>query len=48
MVRVVPLALLIPPGVVTGRWLVEPVSPRVFERIVLAMLVVGAIYLLSS
>lgn len=46
--RVVPLALLIPPGVVTGRWLVERVSPRVFERIVLVLLVVGAIYLLST
>ncbi|WP_370327849.1 sulfite exporter TauE/SafE family protein [Euzebya sp.] len=44
--RVLPFALLIWPGVVTGRWLVDRISRQVFERIVLALLVVGAIYLL--
>jgi uncharacterized membrane protein YfcA len=46
MVRVVPFALLIWPGVVVGRWLVERVDAVVFERLILVLLLVGAIYLL--
>lgn len=46
MVRVVPFAALIWPGVAVGRWLVQRVPATVFERIILALLVLGAVYLL--
>lgn len=46
MLRILPFALLIWPGVVLGRWLVRRAPARVFERIILVLLVVGAIYLL--
>lgn len=46
MVRVVPFAVLIWPGVAAGRWLVQRVPALVFERIILSLLVLGAIYLL--
>lgn len=46
MVRVVPFALLIWPGVIVGRWLVQRVSATLFERVILTLLVLGAIYLL--
>lgn len=46
MLRVLPFAVLIWPGVVLGRWLVRRVPSGVFERIILVLLVLGAIYLL--
>lgn len=46
MVRVVPFAVLIWPGVAVGRWLVQRVPATVFERVILALLVLGAVYLL--
>ena len=46
MLRVVPFALLIWPGVAVGRWLVQRVPATVFERLILALLVLGAVYLL--
>jgi len=46
MVRVVPFAVLIWPGVAAGRWLVQRVPARVFERVILTLLVLGAIHLL--
>jgi uncharacterized membrane protein YfcA len=48
MVRVVPFAALIWPGVAAGRWLVQRVPATVFERAILALLVLGAIYLLRG
>ena len=41
-----PVAVLLVPGVLAGRWLVHRVDARVFERVVLVLLVVGAVYLL--
>lgn len=46
MLWLAPLGTLIVPGVALGRWAVRRVSPVVFERVVLALLVVGAVYLL--
>lgn len=46
VVRLVPLAVFLVPGVVVGRLLVDRVDRRRFERIVLTLLVVGALYLL--
>lgn len=46
MLQVLPFALLIWPGVALGRWLVRRVPVLVFERLILALLVVGAVYLL--
>jgi uncharacterized membrane protein YfcA len=46
MLQVLPFAALIWPGVVLGRWLVRHASAQVFERIILGLLVVGAVYLL--
>lgn len=46
MLRMLPLAVLIVPGTMAGRWLVDRVDDVVFERIVLALLVIGAVYLL--
>ena len=48
MVRVVPFAVLIWPGVAVGRWLVKRVAAVVFERIILTLLVLGAAYLLVA
>jgi len=44
--RLAPLAVLLVPGVLVGRWLVRRIDARVFERVVLVLLVVGAVYLL--
>ena len=44
--RLAPLAVFLVPGVVLGRRLVDRVDRRLFERIVLTLLVVGSIYLL--
>lgn len=46
MLRVLPFAVLIWPGVLLGRWLVQRVAADVFERTILALLAVGAGYLL--
>ena len=46
MVRVVPFALLIWPGVTAGRWLVQRIDAAVFERLILVLLLAGAVYLL--
>lgn len=46
MLQVLPFALLIWPGVAMGRWLVRRVAAQVFERVILVLLVVGAVYLL--
>ncbi len=41
-----PAALLIPPGVLLGRWIVTKLDQRTFDAIILASLVVGAVLLL--
>ncbi|MEZ5227257.1 MAG: sulfite exporter TauE/SafE family protein [Acidimicrobiales bacterium] len=41
-----PVAFLIPPGIVIGKWFVTRVSAAVFDGLVLASLVVGALLLL--
>lgn len=44
--RLAPLALLTIPGVFVGRMLVERVSRALFDRLVVGLLLVGAVYLL--
>lgn len=44
--RLAPTALLIPVGTALGRWGVHRVEQRTFDRVVLALLVVGALLLL--
>lgn len=48
IVALAPTALLIAPGVFVGRWAVRRLSPRPFEILVLAGLVVGAALLLVT
>lgn len=48
MLVLAPTALLIPPGVLTGRWAVQRLSARPFEILVLAGLVAGAVLLLLT
>jgi uncharacterized membrane protein YfcA len=48
VLRLAPLALLLVPGVLVGRWLVDRVEQQVFERIVIGLLLFGAVYLLVS
>ena len=47
-VRLVPLAVFLVPGVLVGRRLVDRVDRRLFERVVLSLLVLGALYLLVA
>lgn len=44
--RTLPLALLLVPGTLVGRWLVERIRQEAFERIVLVLLTLGAVNLL--
>lgn len=46
IVRLAPLALLTLPGVIVGRRLVERVSRAFFDRLIIGLLLVGAVYLL--
>jgi uncharacterized protein len=46
LVRLAPTALLVPLGTVAGRWLVRRLEQRTFDRVVLALLVLGAVALL--
>lgn len=46
MTRLAPFALLTIPGALAGRFLVERASKQVFDRIVIGLLIVGAVYLL--
>jgi hypothetical protein len=48
LTRLAPFALLTFPGALAGRFLVERVSKVVFDRIVIGLLIVGAVYLLVS
>lgn len=48
MVRVVPFAVLIWPGVTIGRWLVQRVPATLFERTILVLLLLGAVYLTAG
>lgn len=48
MLRLAPLALLLVPGVYLGRWLVRRVDAVLFERVILVLLTVGAVYLLAG
>jgi hypothetical protein len=48
LTRLAPFALLTFPGALAGRFLVERVSKAVFDRIVIGLLIVGAVYLLVS
>lgn len=45
LVSLAPTALLIPPGIVAGRWFVTHVPQRIFDQVILASLVVGAVLL---
>lgn len=44
--QLAPLALLIAPGILAGRWFVRVVRPEVFDRFILISLVAGALLLL--
>jgi len=46
MLTVWPVVVLIGPGILVGRWFVTVVEPHVFDRFILASLMVGAILLL--
>ena len=46
VVRLAPLALFLVPGVLVGRLLVHRIDARLFERVVLVLLTVGAVNLL--
>ncbi len=46
ILRLWPVVFLIPPGILIGRWFVTRVSAAVFDGLVLASLVVGALLLL--
>lgn len=46
VLRVLPIGLLVLPGIAVGRWLVTRTSQHVFDRIVLVMLTLGALDLL--
>lgn len=48
MLQVLPFAVLIWPGVAVGRWLVRRARGQLFERVILGLLVVGAVYLLAG
>lgn len=46
IVRLAPFALLTFPGALAGRYLVERVSKAIFDKVVIGLLIVGAVYLL--
>jgi uncharacterized membrane protein YfcA len=46
LTRLAPFALLTFPGALAGRWLVERVSKELFDKVVIGLLIVGAVYLL--
>jgi uncharacterized membrane protein YfcA len=46
LLRLAPTALLVPPGIALGRWAVERISQRTFDRLVLVSLLAGAALLL--
>lgn len=46
LTRLAPFALLTFPGALAGRWLVERASKELFDKIVIGLLIVGAVYLL--
>lgn len=46
MMPLIPLAVLIWPGVYAGRWVVRRIGAGPFERLVLGLLLVGAVYLI--
>ena len=47
LVRLSPTALLIPPGILFGRWIIERISQEWFDRLILLSLVGGGVLLLA-
>jgi uncharacterized membrane protein YfcA len=46
--EIAPLLLLVPVGVVLGRWLSVRIDKSTFERVILVLLIVSAVLLLAQ